>query len=165
MKLRKLFVTMAVMVLPLTTWAGGSAFINSAIVLKNAPQAIAASQAMKNEFQGREVTLRKLLTDIKGLEERYNKDSAIMSESKRKKAEEEILAKKREFRFSQQSLKEDVQIRRKDTIRELQLSITAVIKAYGKKKGYDFIFSEGVAYAAESVDITDEILAELKKSK
>lgn len=164
MILKKLLLTITCVVLPLTAWAGSnSAFINSAIILKEAPQAIEASKAMQTEFQGRETSLRTLLATIKEQEERYNKDSAIMSESKRKKAEEDILAKKREFRFSQQSLKEDVQIRRKEAIRSLQKTISGIITAYGKKKGYDFIFSEGVAYAADSVNITNEILEQLKK--
>ncbi len=162
MKLNKLLLTIACVVLPLSVWAGNSAFINPAIVLKEAPQAIAASQAMEKEFKGRELELRALLKEIKEIEEKYNKNSAIMSEVKRKKAEDEILAKKREFRFAQQSLKEDIQIRRKETIRELQKVISGVITAYGKKKGYDFIFTEGVAYAADSVNITEDILKELK---
>lgn len=156
---------MTLALLPLATWAGGSAFINSTIVLKDAPQAIAASKAMKDEFKERESALNASFDEIQKLEESYNKDSVMMSEAKRKQAEENILAKKREFRLTQQSLKEDVQLRRQEKIRTLQLTITSVIKAYGEKKGYDFIFSEGVAYAAESVDITDEILEELKKLK
>lgn len=162
MKLKKLLLTLVCATLPLTAFAGGSAFINPAIILKEAPQAVAASKAMEKEFKGRETDLRTLLEGIKKQEESYNKDSAIMSEAKRKKAEEDILAKKREFRFAQQSLKEDLQLRRKETIRDLQKIISGVIQAYGKKKGYDFIFTEGVAYADESVDITQDVLKELK---
>jgi len=163
MNLKKILLVMACATLPLTAWAGGSAYINPAIILKQAPQAIAASKAMEKEFKGRELELRGLLKEINSQEERYNKNNAIMSEVKRKKAEEGIIAKKREFRFAQQSLKEDLQIRRKDEVKKLQKTISGVIQAYGKKKGFDFIFTEGVAYAAESVNITEEILEELKK--
>ncbi len=163
MNLKKILLVLACATLPLTAWAGNSAYINPAIILKEAPQAVAASKAMEAEFKGRELELRALLKEVNSKEERYNKDRAIMSEVKRKKAEEDIIAQKREFRFAQQSLKEDLQIRRKDEVRKLQKTISGVIQAYGKKKGYDFIFTEGVAYAAESVNITDEILKELKK--
>jgi len=164
MKLKKIL-TIACLVVPMSAWAGGSAFINSAIVLQNAPQAIAASNKLKAEFQGRETELRNLLKEIKTKEGSFNKDSAIMSESKRKEAEKEILTLKRKFGFDQQSLKEDVQAKRKDAVIKLKTVISGVIDAFGKKKGYDFIFTQGVAYADKSVDITDEILAELKKKK
>jgi Skp family chaperone for outer membrane proteins len=45
----------------------------------------------------------------------------------------------------------------------MQKSISEVIRSYGENNGYDFIFTEGVAYASDSVNITDEILKELAK--
>jgi Skp family chaperone for outer membrane proteins len=49
-------------------------------------------------------------------------------------------------------------------LQQVQISIKAVIQAYGEKQGYDFIFTDaGIAYASDAVDITDEILKELKK--
>lgn len=39
-----------------------------------------------------------------------------------------------------------------------------MIQAYGKQQGYDFIFTDSsIAYASDAVNITDEILEELKK--
>lgn len=163
MKLNKAVLVMAFLLAPVTTWAAGSAYINPSIILQQAPQAQAASKEMEKEFKGRETNLRALLKTIQQEEEKFNKDSAIMSDAQRKKTEEAILSKKREFRFSQQSLKEDLQVRRQEMVKELQKTISGVIQAYGKKKGYDFIFTEGVAYAADSVNITDEILKELSK--
>lgn len=165
MKLNKLLLVTAFLMVPVASWAGGSAYINAAIILKEAPQAIAASKAMEKEFKGREMKLRALLTEINAAEEKFNKDSAIMNDGQKKKAEENVLGKKREFRFGQQSLKEDLQIRRKDAVKSLQVVISGVIKKFGKKKGYDFIFTEGVAYVDESHDITADILKELKSLK
>lgn len=163
MKLTQTIILALCATLSTSIWAGKSVYINPALILKQAPQAIAASKAMEKEFKGRELKLRALLEEIKSKEEKYNKDSAIMSESQKKKTEEDILAKKREFRFNQQSLKEDLQRSRTEAVKALQSTISGVIQAYGKKNGYDFIFTEGVAYADDSLNITDEILEELKK--
>ena len=73
------------------------------------------------------------------------------------------IQEKRQFQFDQQSVKEDLQLRRKQLIQELQKLISDVIRSYGEKNGYDFIFTEGVAYASDSVNITEEILKELAK--
>lgn len=142
---------------------GKSAFINAKILLDQSPQAKAALETMQNEFQERESSLRKMVEEIQQMESNYQKDSAIMSEDQRKKAEEQIVQKKRQFQFDQQSLREDVQKRRNELLNEVRISISTVIREYGNKNGYDFIFSDGVAYASDSVDITMDILKELEK--
>lgn len=143
--------------------AGNSAFINSKILLEQSPQAKSALEQMQNEFQEREANLRAMVDEINKMESDYKKDSAIMSDEQKKKIEEEIVQKKRQFQFDQQSMREDVQKRRNELLTNVRNSISKVIREYGDEKGYDFIFSDGVAYAAESVDITMEILKELEK--
>jgi outer membrane protein len=138
-------------------------FINSALILQQAPQAISAVEKMKKEFQGRENDLRALAEETQKQEDNLNKDGAIMSAEQRKKIESEIMEKKRKIRFDAQSLKEDVDLRRKQEIQSLRTSITTVINKYAEDHKFDLIFTEGVAYAAEKVDITDEILKELNK--
>ena len=143
--------------------AGKSAFINPAIILEQSPQARAASQALENEFKQRELDLRAMAVSIQDMEKKYQNDSAIMSAEQKKKVEDQLIQSKRKFQFDQQSVKEDLQLRRKQLIQELQKSISDVIRNYGEKNGYDFIFTEGVAYASDSVNITQEILKELAK--
>jgi outer membrane protein len=143
--------------------AGKSAFINPAVILDQAPQARSAAKTLENEFKQRELDLRQMAIEIQEMEKKYQSDSAIMSAQQRKKTEEGIIQKKRKFQFDQQTVKEDLKLRRQQLIQELQKTISDVIRSYGEKNGYDFIFSEGVAYASESVNITDEILKELAK--
>lgn len=143
--------------------AGKSAYLNAAVILEKSPQAVAASKALETEFKQRELELRAIALKIQDMEKAYQTDSAIMSAEQKKKKEEEIIQNKRRFQFDQQSVKEDLQIRRKELVQKLQVSISEVIRSYGEKNGYDFIFTEGVAYASDSVNITDEILKELSK--
>lgn len=143
--------------------AGKSAFINSAIILEQSPQARAASQALEKEFKQRELDLRTLAIKIQEIERSFQNDSAIMSAEQKKKVTQEIIQNKRKFQFDQQSVKEDLQLRRKQLIQELQKSISEVIRSYGEANDYDFIFTEGVAYASDQVNITQEILKELSK--
>ena len=57
-----------------------------------------------------------------------------------------------------------MQTKQRELLQQVQVSIKAVIQAYGKEQGYDFIFTDSsIAYASDAVDITDEILEELKK--
>ena len=144
--------------------AGKTAFINSKVLLEESPQAIAANEKLQEQFGGRERSLRILAGSIKEMEQIYQNDSAIMSSEQKKKAEDNIILNKRRFQFEQQSLKEDLQSRQRELLQKVQTSIKAVIKSYGDKNGYDFIFTDAsIAYASDAVNITDQILKELKQ--
>ena len=143
--------------------AGKSGFINPSIILEQAPQAVAASKALEKEFKQLEVDLRARAIKIQEMEKNYQKDNAIMSAAQKKKVEEEIIQSKRKFQFDQQSVKEDLELRRKQLVQEWQKTISEVIRSYGESNGYDFIFTEGVAYASDSVNITQDILKALGK--
>jgi outer membrane protein len=157
------FVLLAVMSFGLNA-AGGNAFIKSKVLLEQSPQAVEANKALQEQFGDREQSLRSLAQEIQEMEKTYQNDSAIMSAEQKKKAEDNIVQNKRRFQFEQQSLKEDLQAKQRELLQQVQISIKAVIQAYGEKQGYDFIFTDaGIAYASDAVDITDEILKELKK--
>ena len=140
-----------------------AAFINSAIILQQAPQAQKAIADMKSEFEQRENALRALSEEIQKEEQNMQKDAAVMSPEQKKKMNADLVEKKRKLRFDAQSLQEDLDLRRKQEIQKLRTEIAAVIKKYSEDNGYHLVFTEGVAYAHESVDITDEILKELQK--
>lgn len=164
MKLSSTFLFITCTLLSLSTHAELKAgYINSAIILQQAPQAVKAVESMQNEFNDREQALRDLAKDAQQQEADLQKDGAIMSADQKRKIENEILEKKRKIRFDAQSLKEDVDLRRKQEIQTLRNSISAVIKKYAEDNDYDMIFTEGVAFAADKVNITDEILTALKK--
>lgn len=144
--------------------AGKTAFINSKVLLEQSPQAIEANAELQKQFGDREQGLRKLAQEIQQMEKTYQTDSAVMSDEQKKKAEDNIIQNKRRFQFEQQSLKEDLQAKQRELLQKVQVSIKTVIQDYGTKNGYDFIFTDAsIAFASDAVNITDEILKELKK--
>ena len=144
--------------------AGKFAFINSKVLIEQSPQAQAANAELQKQFGEREQSLRELAKTIQEQEKTYQTDRAIMSDDQKKKAEEDIVQNKRRFQFEQQSLKDDLQARQRELLQQVQVEIKTVIQEYGKSQGYDFIFTDSsIAFASDAVDITDEILQELKK--
>ena len=140
------------------------AFINAKLLLEKSPQAIEANLKLKEQFGEREQSLRKLAQGIQQMEKTYQTDGAIMSAAQKKKAEDNIVQNKRRFQFEQQSLKEDLQNKQRELLQVVQVALREVIKAYGTKNGYDFIFTDAsVAFASDAVNITDEIIKELQK--
>lgn len=144
--------------------AGKFGFINSQQLLEQSPQAIAAMTELQAQFGEREQKLRDLANNIQEMEQTFRTDSAIMSTEQKQKAEDNIIQSKRRFQFEQNSLKEDIQVKQRELRQQIQTAIRDVIQAYGKAQGYDFIFTDAsVAFASDAVDITEEILQELKK--
>ncbi len=144
--------------------AGKTAFINSKVLLEESPQAVAANAELQKQFGEREQSLRKLAQEIQQMEKTYKTDSAVMSDEQKKKAEDNIIQNKRRFQFEQQSLKEDLQAKQRELLQKVQVSIKQTIQVYGDKNGYDFIFTDAsIAYASDAVNITEEILKELKE--
>ncbi|MDJ0833492.1 MAG: OmpH family outer membrane protein [Gammaproteobacteria bacterium] len=140
-----------------------AAYINSVLLLQKAPQALAATDALKKEFQSRDQALRELEQKVQSMAANLQRDAAIMSDDQKKKMEAEIRENLRKLQFDKKSLEEDVAQRRNQEIQKLRTTISGVIKQYAQDKGYDLVFTEGVAFAADKVDITDEILEQLSK--
>lgn len=144
--------------------AGKTAYINSKVLLDESPQAISVKNQLREQFGDRESNLRDMLQKIQEMEKNYQNDSAIMSAEQKQKAEENILQNKRRFQFEQQSLKQDLQGKQRELLRDMETAIKKVIQAYGEQEGYDFIFTEAsIAYASAAKDITQEILEQLKQ--
>ena len=86
-----------------------------------------------------------------------------MSDDERKKQTLDLLSRKRDLRRMQDEFREDVNIRRNDAIGNLQVLIKQTIEEIGSTQHFDLIFFDGIAYANSALDITDQVLAGLKK--
>ena len=139
------------------------AYISTKALLEQSPQAQQANKELVEAFGEREKALRAMALSQQELEKKFQTDSAIMSEEQKEKAVEEINRGRRQLQFDQQALREDVAAKQQELLQQVQVTIRQVIKDYGKKNGYQFIFTDNsIAYADEAVDITQDILNELQ---
>ncbi len=138
-------------------------YVDAARLLEEAPQAKRATQRLKEEFAPREDEMIAIQNELKQMEERLNRDGAIMSEAERRRISMDILARKRELRRLQEDFREDINLRRNDAIGNLQQLIKQAIEEVGRKGKFDLIFYEGIAYANPELDITDRVLEGLKR--
>lgn len=138
-------------------------FVNVAKVLEKAPQAEQAKKRLEQEFSPRDKQLASQINEIKGLEEKLTKDSSVMSESKRRNLEKDIIAKKREAKRAQQEFGEDFNLRRNEELGKLQKRIIEAIKEIAKEDDYDLLLTDGVIHAAEELDVTSRVQEKLNK--
>ncbi len=137
-------------------------FVNTARVLKEAPQARKVEERLKAEFEPREAQLRAKRQEILMLEEQLNSDSKS-DLNLRRKLEREIRLKVSQLKFLEQEFREDQNLRRNEEIRELQHVISNVVKKQGDDGEFDLILTEGVSYVSDRIDITAETIEMLKR--
>ncbi len=138
-------------------------FVNTGVVLKEAPQAKQVEERLKAEFLAREKILKQKKQELLDLEQRINSEDPSQTPAAKRKLERELRLKLSQLKFEQQEFKQDQNLRRNEEIRNLQTVIASVLKKLGDEQKFDLILTEGVSYVSDAIDITPMIIAMLKK--
>jgi outer membrane protein len=133
-------------------------------VLESAPQADAAKKKLETEFAGKDKSLVSKQKELKALEDRAQKDAAIMSESERARLERDVMNMRRELKRDSDEFRDDVNFRRNEEFAKIQKMIVEAIQSIAAEQKYDLVLGEGVIFASKAVDITDLVIDRLKKS-
>lgn len=78
--------------------------------------------------------------------------------------ERQIVAKKRDVKRSREEFTEDLNIRRNEELNKLQKLIYDTIQGLAVDLGFDVILGDSVLYASKRIDVTEQVLARLKKN-
>lgn len=138
-------------------------FVNTGVVLKEAPQARKVEERLKAQFEAREKILLAKQKELLEIEQKIKTDGDIMSQSAQRKLERELRQKLSQLKFEQQEFREDQNLRRNEEIRVLQTAIASVLKQLGDEEKFDLILTEGVSYVSDAIDITPKIIEMLKR--
>lgn len=137
--------------------------VNAVRILENSPQAQAAREKIQTEFAPRDHKLVEEQKKVKALEDKLAKDGAIMSEAERSNLERDIIQLKRDIKRAQDEFRDDLNFRRNEEFGEIQKAILTAIQTVAKNLGYDIVLGEGVIYASQEVDISDQVIEYLKQ--
>jgi len=162
MKMVSVGILFLLMALPVAAAELKLGYVDAVRLFQDAPQAAQAEAMLREEFAEREKGLVAQQTKAKDLEERIRRDGMLMSESERKKLENELLDNSRHMRRSQEEFREDLNRRRNEELAKVQEFIKRVIDKIGQDGGFDLIFFEGIAFANPELEITAKVLARLE---
>ena len=139
------------------------AFVNQQVLLEKAPQAEAARKRIQKEFAKRDRAMVALQKKIINKEKKFQKDSAIMSNTQVSRLKRKIVSMKRDLERDKEAFREDLSIRQNEELVKLQKVVLKAINRVATKYHYDLILSDGVVYASKKIDVTQKVLVELKK--
>lgn len=136
-------------------------YVDMKRLLDNAPQVIAGRVELDMQF-------RPVNDDLVADEERLlTLEQGLASASGL--SVERIAARQREIRNLSRSIErrredlaEELNFRRNQQIKELGEEIEVAVQTVARREGYDLVLSSPVAYASETIDITDKVLAFLE---
>jgi outer membrane protein len=138
------------------------AVVNIGKLVTDSPQAAAARQKMDQEFAARRKKLegseQKLAADL----EKAKKDQAVMSAEARKTLEQDLQNKQKEFLKEKNQYNADVARRQEQELIALQKIIQETVNQVAKEAKYDLVMSDGIVYAADTINITDKVLAAMR---
>lgn len=140
-------------------------YVDTARVLKDAPQADLARKKLEHEFAPRDEKIVNMQNKLKNLSDRQNRDIATMSGSERRKLERDMIELRRDIKRAKDEFTEDFNLRRNEELTKLQKLISQTTVAVAKDDGFDIVLSDSVLYTSKRVDITNKILERLRASK
>ena len=121
-------------------------FVNGTRLVEESPQAQAAADRIKKEFEPRQQEILKAQQQLR----------------EKQKKQREIVSAQRELKLKDTELREDFTIRRNQEMAKVWEVLREAIQTYAKDQNFDLILFEGVSYASPKVEVTDAVLKSLK---
>jgi outer membrane protein len=132
--------------------------VNIPALMEQAPQARVALAALDEEFKPRQREIVARQTELQELNEKVQRDLAVMGETERRNSEKELRDLQREVTRLQTEFREDLNLRRNEELGNLQRSLLKEVQDYAQASGYDLVVGDGVLFASSAVNITENVL-------
>lgn len=139
------------------------AFVNAIQVVEQSPQYEAAQKELDKEFSKRNEEVVSKQQQLKKLQEKLERDGALMSESELKRLEKDIFSRQRKLKNAQEEFREDFALRRNELLNKLRTQVAEVVEEVAKDEKIDLVLSDGVVYFSKRVDISDKVVDRLKE--
>ena len=131
-------------------------------LLQDAPQAKAAMEALQQEFAPRQRSILAKEEEFKTKSERVKRDYQVMSDAEKRNAEKDLREDQREIARLRNEFVEDQNLRRNEELGALQRALLEQVDAFARAGNYDLIIGDGVLFANQAVNVTDEILSAME---
>lgn len=139
-------------------------FVNVAQLMDQAPQTKVAMAALEEEFQPRQRDVVAKQKELEELTEKVQRDLAVMGETERRNAEQDVRALQREVNRLQTEFREDFNLRRNEALGKLQRELLQEVQTYAQSAGFDLVVGDGVLYASRGVNITGMVLQAMEEN-
>ncbi len=138
--------------------------VNPQKILSQSETAVAAQKKLQQYFKPREEEVNRLMRSFKNRASKFEKDSAIMTESERLKQRNELAESERDIARKQRALVEERNQRSNEEAQIILSQAVKIIQEIATTEKYDVIIQDPV-WANSKIDITEQVIAKLDKKK
>jgi outer membrane protein len=135
--------------------------LNASEAGKEAKEQLAARvKKYQDEINAKQEEIKKLKDDLE-------KQGMLLSEASRASKEKDYQQRLKEFQRFTKDAQEELQGKDEEFTRKILEGMEKIIQEFGRKNGYTFIFvkNEGMLFADDKVDVTEEVLKILNASR
>lgn len=136
-------------------------FVDLQTVITQSKEGQTAMNTVKAEAAEKQKEISAKEAEIKQMDTDLQKQASVLSEAAKKDREEEIRRKLRDLKRVTEDVNRDLAKREGEMVNDLLRDLAALIRDYGKEKGYTLIVEKGqsgVIYGNDAADLTKEIL-------
>jgi outer membrane protein len=140
-------------------------YINSAVLLEEAPGAREASEQFDRDLQGFYSEIETMSQELQQLIEQYDRQQMMLSAAAKSQREEEIRVRQQAYQTRVEQLEEQAGLRQQELVQPITERVNEVIEQIRAEESYSFIFdvAAGSIIAADpTLDLTPEVLRRLR---
>ena len=135
-------------------------------VLTEVPQTKQVAADIKKQFAARESKLKADQKTLQADQAKLDKDAAVMAAKDRSALQDRIISEKSAFQGHVAAFQQDVNSAQSTAMQGLLNKIKTAVGDFARKQGYTLIVTKNsVAYAANEVDVTQQVIAAMKSAK
>jgi outer membrane protein len=140
-------------------------YVDMKRLVDNAPQIASGNERLRDEFAVRDRLLKADEARLAELLARQRREAGLTTAQGAQALADEIEALERKVRRTREDLREELRRRSEEEIEVRWRQIQEAVAAFAREQGYDLILTNPVFYASPSVDVTDQVLARLRRDQ
>jgi outer membrane protein len=128
-------------------------------IMKDSKRGTKEHEALMKRANELKQKVTKLEEELQALKDSLEKKGPMLSEQARRDKEKEYQQKARDYDWLVKDSQKEIQAMEQEVLSRLLKSLDTVVKKLGQEENYTIILEAGVvAYAAEGIDITDQVI-------
>lgn len=122
--------------------------------------------SLEQEFSGDQASIQSLGKELQGLQEKAQRDGAVMSEPEKLKLQQQMVEKQDDAKFQVAKLRKASNARQQEWLRSMQPKLNEAITSVVEADQIDILLqNQALAFAKPTFDITAKVTAALDQQK
>ena len=114
---------------------------------------------LEQEFKPRRDKLMGMETDLKKDMDAFKRDSAVLSQAKRKELEQKIVNMQQQFERDGQQYQQELSAAHNQAMEQFYNKVRAAISKVAKEQKYDLVLQKDAApFSMDKLDVTDKVI-------